>query len=141
MKVLVFVMITMTIGFTSGGFAQTYCGLVETDADTPGTHTWRTLESHLVDGGPPVDHWKDRKAKYYINTVSQSAPAGAASAIKAAAKAWNDSAWKGQDKNDFKFEYAGSTGTVANKKDGKNVISFQALSPPDDKFIARTFYL
>ena len=93
-----------------------------------------------MDGGPPVDHWKDRKAKYYINTVSQSAPAGAASAIKAADNTWNNSAWQEQGGSDFSFQCEGDTQRYADKKDNKNVIAFQpyrvsTTNPP----VARTF--
>ena len=69
MKTLAFVMIAITIGFTSMSFAQSYCGLVEADADVVGSHTWNTLVGHMLDNPRDPYHWKNKKAEYYINTL------------------------------------------------------------------------
>ena len=120
-------------------FAQN-CGLVEDDADVEGSATWNTLVGHLLDNPHDPYHWKKKKAKYYINTISQSAPPDAATAIVDASNSWNNANWG--SRNDFTFSYEGSTGTIAKKKDGKNVVSFQVIQTDVDPApIAKTYYM
>ena len=113
MKILAFVITMMIIGTS---FAQN-CGLVEDDADVEGSATWNTLVGHLLDNPHDPYHWKKKKAKYYVNTISQSAPPDAATAIVDASNSWNNANWG--SRNDFTFSYEGSTGTIAKKKTGK----------------------
>ena len=138
MKTLAFVMIAITIGFISRSFAQN-CGLVEADADVVGSHTWNTLIGHMLDNPHDPYHWKNKKAEYYINTLSSSVPPNAATAIKAADASWDAASWNGA--NNFTFVYKNSTGLFAGNDDGKNVVSFQAIptqaAPPP---IATTVY-
>ena len=84
MKILAFVITMMIIGTS---FAQN-CGLVEDDADVEGSATWNTLVGQLLDNPHDPYHWKKKKAKYYINTISQSAPPDAATAIVDASNSW-----------------------------------------------------
>ena len=80
MKTLAFVITMMIIGFIGTSFAQN-CGLVEDDADVEGSATWNTLVGHMLDNPHDPYHWRKKKAKYYINTISQSAPPDAATAM------------------------------------------------------------
>ena len=138
MKTLAFVVIAITIGFTSMSFAQN-CGIVESDADVVGSNTWTNLVGHMLDNPHDPYHWKNKEAEYYINTLSPKAPPDAVSAITAASDSWNASSWKSA--NDFTFSYEGTLGLLAGNDDGKNMISFQAIptqaAPPP---IATTVY-
>ena len=57
MKALALATIAIAIGFTSVSFAQN-CGLVESQADTPGTATWDNLKYYMITRQPQVlyDH-------------------------------------------------------------------------------------
>lgn len=94
MKALTFAIIA--VSFTSVCFAQN-CNLVESDADVPGTSTWHDLKWNVIENDPNPNHWKRKRADYWIN--GGSAPGGGVAAINAAASTWNASSWKG--KNDL----------------------------------------
>lgn len=67
MKTVVFVVIA--VGFTSICFAQN-CGLVEADADVQGTTTWHQLIYDFIAKNPNPDHWKNKRADYWVNHSS-----------------------------------------------------------------------
>ncbi len=134
MKALVFVIIAA--GFTGVCFAQN-CGLVEADADVSGTSTWYNLKYYVIENAPNPDHWKKKRADYWIN--SGSCPAGGVAAINAAASTWNASSWKGN--NDFTLNSRGSTPEFAKKKDGMSVIAFQNMPPPHNGAVARAYVM
>ena len=137
MKALAFT-IAITILFASQSFAQTYCNITEDEARTRDSTTWNILKARFNVGSQPK-HWEDQEARFYTNTLSNSAPVGARPAIIAAATVWNVSAWQGDD--DFSFVSSGTTGATARVKDGKNVISFQGWDDvgPDPPGV--TFYI
>ena len=134
MKALVFVIIATS--FTSVCFAQN-CGLVEADADVVGSTTWGYLTYDVVEDRTDPSHWKDKTARYFINT--HTCPHGAVGAIVAASGTWNASSWKGA--NDFTFSYAGHTDNYANIEDGVNAIAFQPINSANTNAVARTYIL
>ena len=126
----------IAIGFTGTGLADFNCGISESEAHIPNSRTWNTLKARFKVGGQPR-HWEAKKAKYWRNTLSNSAPPGADAAIIAAANSWSASSFQGDD--DFDFKSQGQIGVPANRNDGKNVVSFQGSPQPTDTFVARTY--
>ena len=131
-----FVTIALTIGFASISFAQT-CGVLESEADTYNSFTWKALIGAFIERDPNPDHWQEQEADFYIN--ESSCPSGGAAAIRSAAATWNAASWKGH--NDFTFNSEGNTQKYADIKDGENVIAFQAIQSPGNRTIARTYVM
>ena len=128
---------TIILACPSISFTQTFCGIRKGEAHIPNSRTWNTLKARFKVKEQPR-HWEDKKAKYWRNTLSNSAPPGADGAIIAAANSWNASSFQGDD--DFDFKSQGRVGVPANRNDGKNVVSFQGSPQPNDTFVARTYY-
>lgn len=131
MRTLAFV-IAITIGFTGMSFAQSYCGIQESQADVVGSNTWDNLVAHMLDNPHDPYHWRLQEADYWVNTLSRSAPTDAVFAIIAADNSWDNASWKPGGAADFHFNYQGSTGHFAGNDDNKNVVSFQSINTYED---------
>ena len=101
---------TIILACPTISFTQTFCGIRKGEAHIPNSRTWNTLKARFKVKEQPR-HWEDKKAKYWRNTLSNSAPPGADGAIIAAANSWNASSFQGDD--DFDFKSQGRVGVPA----------------------------
>lgn len=139
MKALAFATIAITLSYIGVVFAQDPCNIDENDAHNPDTTTWDHLKYHLITKyDPDRKHWHRREAKYRIN--EDSAPQAAPGAITAAHATWNSATWHNGVASDFGFTCEGDTRRHADKKDGKNVVSFKGYrSSGGHNSVARTY--
>lgn len=139
MKALAFAIIAIALSCVGVVFAQDPCNIDENDADNPDTATWDHLKYHLITKyDSHRKHWHKRIAKYRIN--EDSAPQAALGAITAAHTTWNNATWHNGVASDFGFTCEGDTQRHADKKDGKNVVSFKGYrSSGGHNSVARTY--